>query len=40
MPPEDIVPLDITVDEALKYIISLGTVNPQKLDLDKDEVDD
>ena len=38
--PEDIIPLDITVDEALKYIISLGTVNPQTEDYEKELSDD
>ncbi|MGC6403696.1 MAG: DUF502 domain-containing protein [Candidatus Comchoanobacterales bacterium] len=36
VPPEDLIPLDITVDEALKYIISLGTVSPQKDTLDEE----
>ena len=40
VPPEDIIPLDITVDEALKYIISLGTVNPQTEDYEKELSDD
>ena len=28
MPTEDVIELDMTVDEALKYIISMGVVAP------------
>ena len=29
---KDVVPLDMRVDEALKIILSMGIVNPEKLD--------
>ena len=35
MPKADIVELDMTVDEALKYVISMGVVAPDSPDAKK-----
>jgi uncharacterized membrane protein len=29
VPARDVIPLDLSIDEALKYVISLGTLNPK-----------